>query len=612
MHRISSARPGLLAAALGLMVAGPAAAQPKADNAKVAAAAAKVFETYCQKCHNNATRGDFRDLKVLAQNTDLVVPNKPDDSAVYTRALSGLTEKGGMPPSKETKRPTAPEVEAIKAWIVAGCPAPEGPPKAVERQEISTAAMMDSIEAYLRQADPADQPYLRFFTLTHLYTACSVNAKGEKTYLVSDDQLQLYRAALSEAANSMTWDGEVHVPVAIDTAQTVFAIDLRDFGWKSQAWQKMLAYYPYGLSYANNGRLGSTEKAIVDKTGSKQAYVRGDWFVFRATRPPLYHEFLNLPTSATDLEKKLGVNVPENFLRNRAARAGFVKSGVSDQHRLVERHPSQYGAYWKSYDFKPFDPAKKKVEPDLLRYPLGPKEFRDSATDKAVPSPYPDQAFEHDGGEIIFHLPNGLMGYMLVNAEDGRIDEGPIDIVHDDAKTSGSPIIVNGLSCMACHARGVKRWKQVDEDVRTQTVLNPSSKPYRKVELLYPLTLRMKGLLDKDEARFMIGKKAAVGDFLPDPGGKPGAQDDPVGVVARTHLDPISLDMVAAELGVDGPFIIRALGAQGLRELGLAGLASPAGKVKREDWEGNNPKLISPMQYLATKLGLAEPRRFSE
>ena len=33
-------------------------------------------------------------------------------------------------------------------------------------------------------------------------------------------------------------------------------------------------------------------------------------------------------------------------------RAGFLKSGVSDHNRLIERHESNYGAYWVSYDFK--------------------------------------------------------------------------------------------------------------------------------------------------------------------------------------------------------------------------------------------------------------------
>ena len=62
-------------------------------------------------------------------------------------------------------------------------------------------------------------------------------------------------------------------------------------------------------------------------------------------------------------------------------------------------------------------------------------------------------AFEHDGGEIIYALPNGLQAYMLVDGKDARIDAGPLDVVQDRNQHSGNPTIVNGISCMGCHDR---------------------------------------------------------------------------------------------------------------------------------------------------------------
>ena len=69
-------------------------------------------------------------------------------------------------------------------------------------------------------------------------------------------------------------------------------------------------------------------------------------------------------------------------------------SGVSGQNRMVERHDAQFGAYWKSYDFKP-----NNTKSDLAQFPLGPV-FKDH--------PFEKLAFEHDGGELIFNLPNGF------------------------------------------------------------------------------------------------------------------------------------------------------------------------------------------------------------
>lgn len=40
-----------------------------------------------------------------------------------------------------------------------------------------------------------------------------------------------------------------------------------------------------------------------------------------------------------------------------------------------------------------------------------------------------DECFEHDGGELIFTLPNGLQGYMLTDSNGVHLDSGPTSIV---------------------------------------------------------------------------------------------------------------------------------------------------------------------------------------
>ena len=52
--------------------------------------------------------------------------------------------------------------------------------------------------------------------------------------------------------------------------------------------------------------------------------MRADWFVAVASRPPLYHDILQLPRSEGELEKMLRVDVLENIRQERAVRAGFV------------------------------------------------------------------------------------------------------------------------------------------------------------------------------------------------------------------------------------------------------------------------------------------------
>ena len=52
---------------------------------------------------------------------------------------------------------------------------------------------------------------------------------------------------------------------------------------------------------------------------------------------------------------------------------------------------------------------------------------------------------------MIFTLPNGLHAYFITNNRNLRLDEAPIEIV-DDARGNQ---IVNGDSCMGCHANGI-------------------------------------------------------------------------------------------------------------------------------------------------------------
>src|SRR5262249_18441829 len=250
-----------------------------------------------------------------------------------------------------------------------------------------------------------------------------------------EDGLQTYRFALSKLVNSLSWHPTVTVPVAVDPARTVFRIDLRWFKWNEKVGDLILAAYPYRAVYPT----GAADYCFRE-TPCRLPYVRADWFVFEASRPPLYHQVLRMPEIAEELEKRLDVDVAENIRNFSVARAGFLGSGVSANNRLIERHPSSVtrGAYWKSYDFPAATGADAEFR-DLFRHPLGPPPERN--------------AFRPAGGEIIFNLPNGLQGYMLTDADGRRIDRGPLNVVSDPKQRDKA--VVTGISCMSCHVRGI-------------------------------------------------------------------------------------------------------------------------------------------------------------
>ncbi len=194
-------------------------------------------------------------------------------------------------------------------------------------------------------------------------------------------------------------------------------------------WQAIEKANPYFLKLASPA-FGN----CVKETQTEMPYVRIDWFVFAASKPPLYHVLLNLPQTDAALEDLLRVNVAANIQQERAIRAAFNRSGVSQHNRLIEWHKSPYGSYWKSYDF-----GGSTGQKNLFQYPLGPTGSQEN--------------FKHDGGEIIFSLPNGLQGYLLVDEAGRRIDQGPTSIVSDPKRPDKT--VTNGVSCMSCHYTGV-------------------------------------------------------------------------------------------------------------------------------------------------------------
>lgn len=579
-----------------------------------------VFEKSCYPCHGqNASKSggfdwvlDFDKLRqatARATNPErkkpaMVIPGDADRSPLFLR----LGVDKDMPPDDfEGPRPTNEEIELVKKWIVANAPAPTAD-VAPARPFVTTSAMLSAIQADLLATPREDRPFRRYFTLTHLHNDPRV----------LDKDFRLYRAALSKLLNSLSWKRDIVLPSPVDTHQTIFAIDLRHLDWEKHGlWNEVLKRYPYGLKHDRfPDETGLSDKAldVYEMTGTPIPFIRADWFIAAAGRPPLYHTLMFdnvLPKlrertadrknpqnprhmTALDLEEFLGVDIERNFRLNQLQRAGFIKSGVSGQNRLLERHDALHGSYWKSYDFK-----QDSRRNNLFQFPLGPVFEK---------NPFAKMAFEHDGGEIIFNLPNGLQAYLLINGKDERIDEGPIEVVSDRSKTSGTNVIVNGLSCMSCHKRGMI--SEFKDEIRTGTGVGGEA--VDKVKQLYVSSDEMNKLVEKDEARFMSALEQAVGSFLTvgeDKGKNIREFREPIGEIARWYvLEELDLPAIARELGVQDEKKLAILidGNQRLLQYGL-GILTKGGAIKRADWE----KLegTSLFQDVAYELRLGTPLR---
>jgi hypothetical protein len=291
-------------------------------------------------------------------------------------------------------------------------------------------------------------------------------------------------------------------------------------------------------------------------------YLRADWFVATASRPPLYHDLLQLPVSDRGLERLLQVDVLANLQEENVARAGFNDSGVSKNNRLIERHDAAYGAFWRSYDF-----AANTGRQSLFEHPLGPHTGETS--------------FQHAGGEIIFHLPNGLHGFLLVDGAGRRIDKAPGEIVSDPKRPDQR--VETGVSCMSCHVHGmIAKADQVRAHVeKNAKAFAPADR--ETVKALYLPLARMKALMNEDAERYLAAL-ARTGVAREDA--------EPVSSVTLRYEGTLDLASAAAEVGLAPQEFLKRLQAAPTLTRPLGALQSKGGTVQRQAFLEAFPELV--------------------
>jgi cytochrome c553 len=541
MKHVLVYRWSLLASLALLAASGRASAG--AEPAELARKAESILKTHCHRCHgqDGAVEGGMNYIldrdKLVARKK--VLPGKAEQSPLFRRLKSGK-----MPPAGEQPRPRPADLAVIQQWIDAGAPAtrPAAPHILVRESEV-----YDRILADLEKQEKRARRFTRYFSLVPLANA----GAGE-------DELATYRRALGKLLNSLSWHPRIALPKSIDAAGLVLRIDLRDFLWDANLWNRLLADNPYGILLDT-----AAARAVLVATASRMPCVRADWFIANAARAPLYYDLLQIPTNASELERQLRVDVARDIQQERVARAGFNGSGISRNNRVLERHDAQNGAYWRTYDFEAVPQnliERDSLLPDrrnLFAYPLGPG--------------FGDTSFQHAAGEIIFNLPNGLHGFMLVNANNARQDKGATAIVSDPKRPDRA--VEAGVSCMACHARGIN-FK--DDQIRAHVAKNRkafSRKDADLIRALYVPKEKMRALMTEDAERF---RKAVE---------KTGNHVEGAEVVLSMTLryeSDVDLAGLAAEVGVKAEQLLPRLEASENLARNLGALKVPGATVARQ------------------------------
>ena len=519
---------------------------------QIALDAHTIFEQSCFICHGPT--GSFRDALLIERNTLIengtLVPGNPHTSELYDRLITTDLVKR-MPLNQPPL--SAQAIDTIRDWILAGAPdwtvtsTPSG-------NFVSPGEILTTIEDHLMSLPSFDRAYARYFIMTHLYNA------GKTPQI-----LQEYRKALFKLVNSLSWGSTVTNPTPIDPQGTIFYIDLRHYEWDvNDGWRQIEAAYPYHISFdaPEQTALKDQLERLQTEMGNNIPSVHIDWFVATASLPPLYHDLLSLPLTDRELETRLEVDVIRNINNApgvRVWRAGTNDSGVSANNRMLERHTSRYGAYWKSYDF-----AGSVGPQNIFTHPL---------------------SFTHDGGEVIFNLPNGLQGYLIVTASGSRLNSAPIDIVSNPA--ASDPTVRTGLSCFGCHIEGMNTFED-----QVRTVIESNTNPtYDKAQALrlYVEKSEMDALLQEDIERYREALEETGGAF---------GDIEPISRFHEAYQGPVDATYAAAVVGLDtAAFLEKIRENVGLQNAGLLVLDSQNGSMKRDAWTSSFKDILFALDF---------------
>lgn len=454
----------------------------------------KIFSDNCASCHKpDGNGGDLKDILNLESLIDreYVIPGSKK-SKVLTEMKSGK-----MPPSGSI---SSENISTVEKWIINGAVIDVGDEEQKRDFVRETDVYRIAAEDLLGTVDEGDRTNIRYLSATHLYNS----GTSLETIVTAGE-------AISKVVNSLSSKKKIAPIKVVDKDKGIFRIDLSDYGWDADTWNKLVRIYPYLIVPKDNKGLA----ILQNDTKADVPLIRADWFVSTAIRAPTYYDLIGFPDTLAAFETKFNVNSAKAINDGDVARAGFNNSAVSKQNRVIERKEGANGAFWRSYEF-----GTSEGSQNILEKPLGPVSTK---------SPF---TFVEDGGEFIVTLPNGMLAFYLAGKDKKRLSKVPTDPDEDE--------IIAGLTCMSCHAKGfIYRKDMVVEAAKNSTAL---SSVLANVEKLYKPDDEFKELVEDDAKGYRDALTEAGVDL---------EKKDPVNRIAQGYPLAIPFAQVAAEVGVE-------------------------------------------------------------
>jgi serine/threonine-protein kinase len=404
---------------------------PLSDEAALAKAAAEnVLASNCGQCHGGqltpqtaqAGMNYINDIDQLV-STGKIIPLNSAGSRIVQRMVNGQ-----MPPiTSGLPQVTEADITTVSQYIDNPRFWPEVPSGGGnctdDDQLVDYDQLFQDINQDLSGEDADDTQFYRYISITNRFTAgvCADAPEMDKE-----------RQGLTKMLNMLSINASIEEALPINTDETLFRIDLRDFDWNraisvegtnfNDVWEAIAANNPYAVEFVGD----DADDAKADTVTAFPVQF-ADQMMDVAVIGNLYYAIIDvdvaqpLATFITDL----GIDVDQNILDGESIRAGTTKSRISRQDRLVQRDDIEIrgGALWQSFDFE--DDANESIFED----PFG---------------------FNAGGTEAIFTLPNGMLGFIIADANDNIVEDS--DILLDTNQNNFRAI--TSVSCSNCHASG--------------------------------------------------------------------------------------------------------------------------------------------------------------
>jgi hypothetical protein len=287
-----------------------------------------------------------------------------------------------------------------------------------ERTFIDADAVLDAVAADVVAAPAERRPFLRYLSL-----ASRADAGACPEELARD------RLGVARLLNAVSRGPLAVAPRVIGPADSVLAIDLRDYGLTSpidvdgtayaDGWEALIGESPFAVELA-----GEQATPVASATGTRVPVLAADAFLLAASNGPFYYALLGVPATLGELRASLGLPSELDPAAGGALRTAVQFSRIlraAGNLRVLDRYSIADGTYWEA-----------------------------TAIDTAFFLADPLHAQPEAQRLIMYSLPNDMFAFAIYDAEGRRRDSG--ELVLDSNRDDFTAHVVD--SCSNCHIGG--------------------------------------------------------------------------------------------------------------------------------------------------------------